>query len=266
MSTDNQAKQPILTYSRVALGYPGRVVLREISLTVNKGEFVGIIGPNGSGKSTMLKGLLGLLPVLQGEIIFSGIDQQRIKQFRSKIGYVPQKNKSETNFPAKVREVVLMGLYSQIGWFKRPQKNHRDQVERCLALVNMTDFAERSFSELSGGQQQRVIIARALIANPDLLVLDEPTAAIDITAQHAILELLERLNREQGITILMVTHDINEVVHFCDKVLLLNGRMIDFGSPAVVLTLENLVPVYGERVFVYQHLDHPHILVGDFNR
>jgi manganese/zinc/iron transport system ATP- binding protein len=182
-----------------------------------------------------------------------------------RIGYLPQKSRHEADFPVLVHEVVLMGLYGQIGWVRQPQQRHKDQAMQALAMVRMADFAKRPFAELSGGEQQRVLIARALAADPELLVLDEPTAAVDITAQHEILEFLENLNREQGLTILMVSHDINEIVHFCDKVLLLNGNTGIFGEPSAVLTKENLRSIYGNRLFVYDHHGHPHIVVGDFH-
>jgi ABC-type Mn2+/Zn2+ transport system ATPase subunit len=263
--SEPEVHPPILSLAGVSLGYPGIVALSEISFTVARGEFVGIIGPNGSGKSTLLKGILGLIPVLEGQIEVSGFNRQKIKQFRSRIGYVPQKNRNATKFPVSVAEVVLMGLYAQIGWFRRPQPRHREQVDRSLALVGMEEFAGRSFMDLSGGQQQRVIIARALVADPELLILDEPTSAIDISAHAGILEILERLNREAGKTIIIVTHDINEIVHFCDKVALLDKRLQAFGTPAEVLTKENLAGVYGARFFIYDHNGHPHILVGDFD-
>jgi ABC-type Mn2+/Zn2+ transport system ATPase subunit len=129
----------------------------------------------------------------------------------------------------------------------------------------MAGLSDRPIGELSGGQYQKAMIARALVNNPELLVLDEPTAAVDISAQRAILELLEKLNREQGMTALMVSHDINEIVHFCDRILLLNGKVCAFGTPAEVLTKENLNSVYGARVFIYDHQGHPHVMAGDFD-
>ncbi|HYH01541.1 MAG TPA: metal ABC transporter ATP-binding protein [Bacillota bacterium] len=264
-STVIQNDASLIHLDRVSLGYPGTIALSEVSFTVQRGEFVGVIGPNGSGKSTLIKGLLGLIPIYRGTLELFGECPSKIKPYRAKIGYVPQKNKNEAKFPVTVKEVVMMGLYAQIGWFKRPVPRHWEEVERSLQLVEMASFANHPFSQLSGGQQQRVIIARALVARPELLILDEPTSAVDITAQAGILEILERLNREAGITILMVTHDINEIVHFCDKVLLLNKKLCGFGAPDQVLTKERLAPVYGSRVFIYHHNGHPHFLVGDFD-
>lgn len=259
-----RSEKPLLQLSGVTLGYPGLIALQEIDFSVNRGEFIGIIGPNGSGKSTLLKGILGLLRPLEGEIFLFGA-KSKSHDIRSKIGYVPQKSKSEASFPASVKDVVMMGLYAQIGWLRRPRPVHNRLVEESLERVGMADLRDRHIGELSGGQYQKVMIARALVNNPELLVLDEPTAAVDISAQRAILELLEKLNREQEMTILMVSHDINEIVHFCDRILLVNGAVCAFGTPQEVLTKENLKTVYGARVFIYDHHGHPHVMVGDFD-
>lgn len=261
---ENSSGKKLLKLSGVTLGYPGVVVLSNISLMIESGEFVGIIGPNGSGKSTFLKGILGLLKIQAGEIQYTE-DTLDLKQARREMGYVPQKSKNDIAFPALVKEVVLMGLYAQIGWFRPIRRKHWAKVYKSLGYVGMSDFAERPIGTLSGGQQQRVMIARALVSNPKLLMLDEPTASVDIAAQEAIFQTLSRLNKERGTTVLLVTHDINEIVHSCDKILLLNRELSFFGKPTEVLTKENLKQVYGDRVYLYDHKRHPHILVGDFN-
>ncbi|HOP74937.1 MAG TPA: metal ABC transporter ATP-binding protein [Bacillota bacterium] len=261
---DQMSTSPILQLKGVSIGYSDLIALKDVSFEVYPGEFVGVVGPNGSGKSTLLKGILGLRPLLAGSIHVAGVPHHARAEFRSKIGYVPQKNKGETQFPVTALEVVLMGLYSRIGWFRRPKPEHWERAADSLKLVGMGDWMHRHFWDLSGGQQQRVIIARALVGKPELLILDEPTSAVDITAQHEILELLEKLNREAGMTIMVVSHDINEIVHFCDKVLLLDKTVCGFGTASEVLTKENLARVYGERIFVYDHNGHPHVLVGDF--
>jgi ABC-type Mn2+/Zn2+ transport system ATPase subunit len=258
-----ESNNQILSVSGVTLGYPGVTALSNISFSVKQGDFIGIIGPNGSGKSSLLKGILGLLNIMAGEIRFCD-NRFDISQIRREIGYVPQKSKNDITFPALVQDVVLMGLYAQIGWFHPIKKQHRDKAIESLKLVGMADYAERPIGALSGGQQQRVMIARALAADPKLLMLDEPTASVDISAQQAILETLANLKSEKKMTILMVTHDINEVVHSCDKILLINSSRNYFGTPGEVLTKENLKHVYGERIFVHDHKGHPHILVGDF--
>lgn len=263
MTKLDEKKNIILRLRGVTLGYPGITALSDVSFEVEKGEYVGIIGPNGSGKSTVLKGILGLLPVLKGEIHVFGNPQ--VRAVRKHIGYVPQKNKNDIDFPALVKEVVVMGLYAQIGWIRRVDKAHWGMVEESLALVGMDKFMNRPFRDLSGGEQQRVLIARAIVSRPELLLLDEPTAAVDISAQYSILETLESLNRDHGITMVMVTHDVNEMVHFADKILLLNKRVIAYGEPNEVLTKDCLKEVYGERIFVYDHNGHPHILAGDFS-
>lgn len=270
MITEARQTENILEVSHLSLGYGGSLgappvlALKDINFQIREGEFLGIVGPNGSGKSTLLKGILGRLPVLEGEIRYRQVPVRKMQQLRKAIGYVPQKNKNDTHFPALVKEVTLMGLYAQIGWFHRPQKIHFEKAMHALEMVGMADFSERAIGSLSGGQQQRVMIARALAADPDLLILDEPTASVDVSAQNMILELLEKLNREQKMTILMVSHDINEMVHVCHKILLLGGSGSRFGTPSEVLTKENLKMIYGDRIYVYNHDGHPHILVGDF--
>lgn len=261
---ENSKKEPILEISGVTIAYSGRIALADVSFAVYPGEFVGIIGPNGSGKSTLLKGILSINQILNGNISINGVDCHG-KKVRRQIGYVAQTNQAETEFPVNAREVVVMGLYAQMGWFKRPKAEHWQRVLHSLEMVGMADFAEHPFWKLSGGQQQRVLIARALVANPQLLFLDEPTSAVDISAQYEILELLERLNREEKMTVLMVGHDINEIVHVCDKIALLDKRLCAYGTPNEVLSKENLTQVYGNRVFVYDHNGHPHVLVGDFH-
>lgn len=256
--------EPILRFSEVILGYPGTVALSGVSFSVARGEFVGIFGPNGSGKSTLLKGILGFLPPLRGEIVVAGRRTRELHRARRLIGYCPQREEPG-GFPATALEVVLMGLYPKIGWIRRPGRDHREKARAALRLVGMEECADRLVGELSGGQWQRLLIARALVAEPEILLLDEPTAAADISAQAAIIETIEGLHRERGLTVLMVSHDINEIVHSCQRVLLLNREMIGFGPPEEVLTLANLRRVYGNRVFVYHHEGHPHVLVGDFD-
>lgn len=257
--------QALLTLSGVSLGYPGVVAVDDVGFELRCGEFMGVVGPNGSGKSTLLKGVLGLLPLLKGEIRFAGCAANDRRSMRRDIGYVPQKSKNDLAFPALVREVVMMGLYAQIGWFRRPQPKHHERVMESLRQVGMAGFSEKPIGALSGGQQQRVMIARSLVSEPSLLVLDEPTAAVDIFAQQAILETLQELNKRDSISILLVTHDINEIVHSCDKVLLVNGGVHYFGTPSEVLTRERLSEVYRNRFYVYDHNGHPHVVVGDFN-
>lgn len=269
--TDNN--QPIIKFSSVSLCYPGIIAVSNVNFEIIEGEFIGIIGPNGSGKSTLFKGILGLIKPSAGKIFFCDkfffnnihIKKNKIKYIRKSIGYVPQKNKNDIYFPVTVKEVTLMGLYAQIGWFHQIKKIHIEKAIESLDRVGMADFCNQPISELSSGQQQKVMIARALVSNPKILLLDEPTASIDVYAQNIILETLEKLNKENGITVLMISHDINEIVHFCDKILLLNNDFHKFGRANEVLTKENLKNVYGERIYVHYHKGHPHILIGDFN-
>lgn len=262
---DNACASIVLRMDRAALGYQGLAAVSDLSLEISGGEYIGVIGPNGAGKSTFIRGILGLVPLLAGEIAVFDQPRSALAAVRKKLGYVPQKNAHEKMFPVTALEVVLMGLYARIGWFRRPRREDWDQAYESLSAVGLAGIARIPFDELSGGQQQRVLMARALAGRPDLLLLDEPTAGVDIAARDTILGIIEELNKTRGLTVIMVSHDVNEIVHFCDRILLLNRRMIGFGRPNEVLTVENLRPVYGARVFIYDHRGHPHLLVGDFH-
>ena len=256
--------EPLVSLRDVGLGYGGKPVLTRVSFSVARGEFVGVFGPNGSGKSTLLKGILGLLPPLYGEIVVAGYKTRELGCARRLIGYCPQQE-NPGDFPATALDVVLMGLYAKLGWFHRSGRKERRQAREALRAVGMEEYAGHLFADLSAGQRQRVLLARALAADPQLFLLDEPTSAVDIAAQASILTTIERLHRERGLTVLMVSHDINEIVHFCQKVLLVFHGVVGFGPPGEVLTLANLRRIYGPRVLVYEHHGHPHVLVGDFD-
>lgn len=198
----------IIELENVSFGYGKDNILHDVNFIVKRQEYVGIIGANGAGKSTLMKLILGQLTP----------DEGRIAVNTSRIGYVPQVGFSgAANFPANVEEIVLTGLYGEIGMFHLPKREHRKKVADTLELVGMKDYRKRMLSELSGGQQQRVMIARALISNPELLVLDEPLTGIDKEAGQKLYELLSKLNREYGMTILMVTHNMEQVSHYTNR-------------------------------------------------
>ncbi|QHQ59438.1 ATP-binding cassette domain-containing protein [Anaerocolumna sedimenticola] len=193
----------------LSFGYEDGLILDDINLKVEKGDYVGIIGSNGTGKSTLIKLMLGLLQTRNGTI------NRTVKN----IGYVPQVGLSvKGDFPATVMEVVMLNLYSSIGLFKRPKKKHYDMADKALAIVGMSEYKDRLISKLSGGQQQRVLIAKSLANNPEILILDEPIAGIDSENEKNIYQLLYQLNRENGITIIMVTHSIQDVRNAMNKI------------------------------------------------
>ncbi|GGG13870.1 zinc ABC transporter ATP-binding protein [Lysinibacillus alkalisoli] len=215
-------KQTLLQLNDISFAYEQRKALDHISLQVNEGDFLALLGPNGSGKSTLLKIILGLLKPTSGEVV---LFDEPAKQFKHRewIGYVSQKsNAFNSGFPATVFEVVRSGLTKKVGLFKRLPKNVHTLVDEALEAVGMLAFKSRSIGALSGGQQQRVFIARALISEPKMLVLDEPTVGIDHENVQAFYDLLAHLNQQRGITMLLVTHDVDVVSSHITHVACLN--------------------------------------------
>jgi manganese/iron transport system ATP-binding protein len=252
---EGHVRQPVPALARpaaialegVCAGYFGRDVLEEVSFTVDRGDFVGIIGPNGSGKSTLLKSIAGLHPIQCGAAMVLGSDPAHLD--RRRIGYVPQIESVNWSFPVTVFDVVLMGLYGKLGLFHRPTAKDRDAAMRALEDVGMADRSDSLIGQLSGGQQQRVFVARALVEEPELMLLDEPIAGVDAGTQHAIFTLLEERNRK-GVTIVATTHDLSCVATWFGKVLCLNHRVIAYGPPREVLTKETLSATFGSHVLV----------------
>lgn len=199
---------PIITVKDMSFGYGKEDVLSDVNFIIEEQEYVGIIGANGAGKSTLMKLILGQLSPSKGEVTV----------VTDSVGYVPQVGFSKvSNFPANVEEIVLTGIHKEIGMFHFPKKEHRKRVLDVLTLVGMQDYKKRMLSELSGGQQQRVLIARALIQNPKLLVLDEPLTGIDKEAGEMLYQLLDKLNKEYGMTIVMVTHNMEQVARYTSR-------------------------------------------------
>lgn len=196
---------PMIVVENMSFAYGKDNILTDVNLIVEQQEYVGIIGANGAGKSTLMKLLLGQLTPTSGTVTVH----------TKSIGYVPQVGfHAVSNFPANVEEIVMAGLHAQIGMFRFPKKEHKQMVKETLEMVGMSEYRKRMLSELSGGQQQRVLIARALIQNPELLILDEPLTGIDKEAGELLYQLLAKLNQECGITIIMVTHNMEQVARF----------------------------------------------------
>lgn len=215
----------------LSFGYTNVLLLEQVSFCVNKGDFAAVIGSNGTGKSTMIKLLLGILQPSKGEIYLMGEPLSSFHRF-SKIGYVPQNSGSTSGvFPATAEEIVLSSLYSQIGFLKIPGRKHRQLVSDALESVGMKAYAKSLISELSGGQQQRVMLARVLVNEPEILLLDEPTVGIDTGAVALLMEILHKINIEKKVTILMVTHDLAHVAPYLNRVLCLSDR--DFAENAI---------------------------------
>ncbi|WP_147532378.1 metal ABC transporter ATP-binding protein [Bacillus marasmi] len=258
-------QQTIVNIQHVSYRYEKENVLEDINLSINKGAFLGIVGPNGSGKSTLLKLILGLIKPQTGEIQLFGEDITRFREWQ-KLGYVSQKaNSFNTGFPATIFEVVASGLTKKIGMFRRLSKGDRQKVVNAIKIVGMEAFLHQNIGELSGGQQQRVFIARALVSEPELLILDEPTVGVDAKNVASFYELLYQLNKQQGITMLLVTHDIgaisDKVTHVAclNKNLHFHGETLEFEQ----LKLGEMNEFYGHDIHV---LSHDHVHTGGTNR
>ena len=230
----------------MTVAYHRRPVLWDIDMQIPEGKLVGIVGPNGAGKTTLIKAALGLVPLASGKVEIYGKSYQ---QQRHLVGYVPQRESVDWDFPVKVRDVVLMGTYGHLGWFKRPGKKQYEIADRCLQQVGISQLSNRQIRQLSGGQQQRVFLARALAQNAQLYFLDEPFAGVDAATEAAIFELLQTL-RSTNKTVLVVHHDLQTVRDYFDYVILLNMRLVAYGPTETTFTNENLQKTYGGRLTI----------------
>jgi ABC-type Mn2+/Zn2+ transport system ATPase subunit len=230
---------PALRLQDVSLGYDGRPVLRGVSLEVEQGEFCALLGPNGAGKTTLLRGMLGLLPVLGGRIEY-GFDRRATPP-----GYVPQRESLDPVFPLTALEVVLMGTFARLGPFRPVGRRQHRAAADCLRQVGLETLAGEPFWALSGGQKERILIARALAAEPRLLLLDEPTAGVDPGATVAIMDVISRLNRERGLTVVLVSHQLRIVREVVRSVIWVDGGRALKGSAAEFLTPERIADVFG---------------------
>jgi ABC-type Mn2+/Zn2+ transport system ATPase subunit len=230
---------PILTGRTLSFGYNRRALFEPLSFDVHRGEILGIVGPNGSGKTTLLRTILGLLKPLHGHLD---------RQTGLSISYVPQRDRIDAILPVTALEVVLMGRAARAGPFQRAQRVDLDVGRRAQAVLGAESLSHQLFRNLSGGQQQRVLLARALAADPDLLVLDEPTAGMDMASEAAILEFLHNLNRAQGVTILIVTHLLPIVLNLATSIMLLGTGTVLHGTVDDVLREDRLSELYGVPV------------------
>ncbi|MFO0901251.1 MAG: metal ABC transporter ATP-binding protein [Pirellulales bacterium] len=238
------ASPPVLDIHDVTVAYHRKPVLWDVDLTIAAPALVGIVGPNGAGKSTLIKAVLGLAPLASGQVTVFG---EPVPKVRRRIGYVPQRESVDWEFPVNVLDVVLMGVYGRLGWFRRPSAADRAWALECLDQVGMADFATRQIGQLSGGQQQRTFLARALAQKADIYFMDEPMAGVDAATERAVFALLERL-RAAGKTVLVVHHDLRTVPQYFEQVVLLNMRVVASGPTAQAFTPENLKRTYGARL------------------
>ena len=235
---------PAVFVRDLTVAYEEKPVLWDVDLDIPSGSLTAIVGPNGAGKSTLIKTILGLVPSAAGTIRIFG---ERYELNRKAVGYVPQRGSVDWDFPTDVLDVVEMGLYGNLGWFKRPGKAGRLTALDCLKQVGMEEFAKRQISQLSGGQQQRVFLARALAQRARLYFMDEPFAGVDATTELAIVDILQKL-RDAGKTVVVVHHDLDTVPTYFDRVVLLNVRLIATGPVAEAFVPENLQRTYGGKI------------------
>jgi manganese/zinc/iron transport system ATP- binding protein len=246
MMRDDTLHEPeqALHVEDLTVTYGANPVLWDIDLDIPPGVMCAIVGPNGAGKSTLIKAALGLVRPVAGHVRFLG---RPIGQMRGQIGYVPQRHSVDWDFPTTARDVVEMGLYRDLGWLRRPGKAEHARALAALAEVGMQDYADRQISQLSGGQQQRVFIARALVQDAPILILDEPMAGVDASTEAIIIALLKKL-RDAGRTVIVVHHDLTTVQSYFDWLVMLNVRIIAQGPVAQTYSAENLRAAYGRQL------------------
>ncbi len=245
-----EASPPAIQISDLTVAYHRKPVLWEISLEIPRGALVGLVGPNGAGKSTLIKGMMDLVPRVHGEILLDG---KPMGNQQARVAYVPQRESVDWDFPASVLDVVLMGMYREIGWFRPVGKSHRQRAQEALEKVGIGELAGRQISQLSGGQQQRTFLARALVQKADVYLMDEPFAAVDAATEQSIIEVLRILQKSQK-TILVVHHDLHTVPEYFDYLILLNVRAVAWGPMETTFTPENLRRTYGGRLTLLEQV------------
>lgn len=245
-------KRNCIEVREVSMSFNGTTVLENITFSVEEGEYLGIIGPNGGGKTTLFKIILGLLRPTGGEV---RIYEEPVQRFTNRhlIGYVPQRAISEIYFPATVEEIVRSGRTARLGLLKWLSREDRKAVEKAMEITDVTAFRGKLIGHLSGGERQRVFIARALASEPRILILDEPDVGVDVTSQEKFYSFIEDLNAKFGITVLLISHDIDVVAHQVKSVLCLNKRLVCHGSPKKFISEEYMQELYGKKVKFILH-------------
>ena len=243
----------VIEIQDAVVSYREDVALQGVSLEVKKGEFIGIIGPNGAGKTTLLTVINGLGKLVHGQVrvLGSRLNGRKGSSLRKRIGYVAQIENIDPRLPISVRETVMVGCYGRLGLFHRPARAERETVDKVLEMVGMAHLSQRPIGHLSGGEYQRAAIARALVQQPEIFLLDEPTASIDQKAQHEILSLIQLIHREYHMTTLFVTHDLRTLPPICQRLILMkDGKIWQQGSPQSMLRKEVLSQLYEAPISV----------------
>src|SRR5512134_3719628 len=241
----HELNQPILDVRKLSVHYNGRLALEEITFHLHQGERIAVVGPNGAGKSTLFKVVSGVLSPTSGEVSIFGSRPGR----HVCIAYIPQRSQVDWNFPVNVADVVMMGRSAKLGPLNWPHKKDWEHVHHALETVELTDLASRQIGQLSGGQQQRMFIARALAQEAELMLMDEPLTGLDTPSQEGLLDLLDTL-RTQRVTVMVATHDLDQASRHFERIMLLNHRIVAFGTANEVLHTDNLLQAYGGRLKV----------------
>jgi len=243
----------VISIKDAIVSYREDVALQSVSLVVRKGEFIGIIGPNGAGKTTLLTVINGLGRLVHGQACVLGmaVNGRNGIKLRKRVAYVAQVENIDPRLPISVRETAMVGCYGRLGLFHRPTKAQWQNVDRTLNLVGMSHLSQRPIGHLSGGEYQRVAIARALVQQPEIFLLDEPTASIDPKAQREILDLMQLIHSQYHVTTLLVTHDIGTLPSMCQRLVLMKeGKIWREGSSDLMLRKETLNQLYGAPISV----------------
>lgn len=243
----------VIKIQDAVVSYREDVALQGVSLEVKEGEFIGIIGPNGAGKTTLLTVINGLGKLVHGKawVLGSRLNGSNGINLRKHIGYVAQVERIDPRLPISVRETVMVGCYGRLGLFRRPARAQQETVDKALEMVGIAHLSQRPIGHLSGGEYQRAAIARALVQQPEIFLLDEPTASIDQKAQHEILNLMKLVHRQYRTTTLFVTHDLSTLPSICQRLILMkDGRIWQQGSPQSMLQEEVLTELYGAPISV----------------
>ena len=239
-----EARTPAIEVMDLTVAYRDKPVLWDVDMVVPPGVLMAVVGPNGAGKTTLIKAVLGLVHPAAGQVLVHG---RPYEEQQRNVAYVPQRGSVDWDFPTTVLDVVMMGRYGSIGWLRRPSAKERELALEALEKVGMQRFADRQISQLSGGQQQRVFLARSLVQDASVFLMDEPFQGVDATTERAIVLLLQEL-RASGKTVVVVHHDLQTVADYFDWVTLLNVRRIASGPVSEVFTEENVRLAYGGRV------------------
>jgi manganese/zinc/iron transport system ATP- binding protein len=252
-NASNLGPEDSLIVSDLSVAYGRRVVMRNVSAEIGRGQVVGVVGPNGGGKSTLLKAIAGIIPTLSGEVMLFG---HPLTSQRSKVAFMPQREIVDWDFPVTAADVVMMGRYPRHSWLHRTRRHDRDIVEEMLDRVGMLEYRDRQIGSLSGGQQQRVFVARTLAQEADVLLLDEPMTGIDASTQEVVMGIIEE-QRQQGRIVLLATHDLFAASCACDCLCCVGERAVSFGPTEQMYTEETLTEVFGGPVIILGQQDAP---------